>query len=243
MNMKIKCYQLILLSSLLAMTLMSTSCTSHISAAPEDNTTPRQNYQTTDSNREEIEYYKQVIAELEQKLRTSNEEKYISDTENKLIINELQSEISELKNILEQIEQQTEEITNPIKTDDISSVVQKEFSYTLDNGSATITGYLGNSQIIYIPSSIDGYPVVCIGEKSFYKVEATKIYIPLGVTTIDWFAFYECKNLSDITIPFTVNSVKYGAFDGCPSSLTIHCSKGSYIEAYAMSWRLNISSK
>lgn len=44
--------------------------------------------------------------------------------------------------------------------------VYEEFSYTADNGQATITGYYGTSTDVVIPQSIDGMPVAAIGSSA-----------------------------------------------------------------------------
>lgn len=47
------------------------------------------------------------------------------------------------------------------------------------------------------------------------NMNITKIIIPEGVTKIGEFAFSECRSLSDLYIPSTIQTIEYGAFDFC----------------------------
>ena len=80
--------------------------------------------------------------------------------------------------------------------------------------------------------------------------------IPAGVTSIEVWAFYECKSLTSVVISNSVTSIGERAFSGCSSltsvvipdsvtsigafafflciRLTIKGKKGSYAETYAM---------
>ena len=70
--------------------------------------------------------------------------------------------------------------------------------------------YKGKDAVVYIPAQIEGKPVVTIGGGAFERhSEITDITIPASVTTIAWFAF-----------------------DGC-TNMTIHAPAGSYAEQYA----------
>ena len=103
---------------------------------------------------------------------------------------------------------------------------------------------------VIIPSEVNGYSVVAIGESAFIRhnelyiseilgVEdgsmkpLTSITIPNSVTSIGEDAFYECGNLSSIILPEGLTSIGDGAFGFCvnltsikiPSSVTyIGCS-------------------
>ena len=56
-------------------------------------------------------------------------------------------------------------------------------------------------------------------------------HIPDSVTSIGERAFYNCENLTEITIPDSVTSIEDHAFDACPA--TIIAVPGSYAWNYA----------
>ena len=83
--------------------------------------------------------------------------------------------------------------------------------FALSSGKEIILErYKGKDAVVYIPAQIEGKPVVTIGTSAFERhSEITDISIPASVTTIAWFAF-----------------------DGC-TNMTIHAPAGSYAEKYA----------
>ncbi len=122
--------------------------------------------------------------------------------------------------------------------DDSTSMAERvTFYYREENGGAVITGYSGDVALLTVPATLDGLPVVAIGEHAFERSNLTAVILPDGITSIGWFAFYECEGLSGITIPASVTSIGYAVFDGCPS-LTVHCTAGSYAERYAQSYAI-----
>ncbi|HTY46071.1 MAG TPA: leucine-rich repeat domain-containing protein, partial [Methanomassiliicoccales archaeon] len=88
--------------------------------------------------------------------------------------------------------------------------------------NATITGYTGPGGAIAIPSSLDGYPVVAIGDYAFFGVtNLTAVEIPDSVTSIGQYAFYGCTSLASLTISQQVASIGYVAFYHCSSLTTV----------------------
>ncbi|MBE6938080.1 MAG: leucine-rich repeat domain-containing protein [Ruminococcaceae bacterium] len=65
-----------------------------------------------------------------------------------------------------------------------------------------ITAYNGfDVESIVIPESIDGVPVISIGQRAFMNMEISSVVIPRTVKAILPKAFYNCKNLSNIDLP------------------------------------------
>ncbi len=118
------------------------------------------------------------------------------------------------------------------------------FTYTISNGQATITGYTGNGGDVVIPLSIDGYPVTTIGDDAFYWCDSLKsVTIPNSVTYIGNRAFDSCKGLERVTIPDSITYIGNGAFYWCVSltSVTIPNSV-TYIGSAAFNWCENLTS-
>ena len=111
------------------------------------------------------------------------------------------------------------------------------FHYRAENGGAVITGYSGSVALLTVPSTLDGLPVVAIGERAFEKATFTAVKLPDSIVSIGWFAFYECNNLADVTIPAGVTSIGHAVFDGCPL-ITLRCPAGSFAEKYAQSYAI-----
>ena len=122
-----------------------------------------------------------------------------------------------------------------------------DYTYTVADGSVTITGYTGEGGAIVIPSEIDGLPVTSIGYRAFCEYEILtsvtlpdslaaieseafyccypleEITFPDGLETIGSWAFYRCNVLQDVYIPKSVVSIGWNAFDGCDSVKNIYC--------------------
>ena len=94
-----------------------------------------------------------------------------------------------------------------------------ELTYTITNGAITITGYsplLGGT--VFIPSTIEGLPVIRIGDNAFASCGSLlNVTIPDTVTAIGDAAFSECFNLAHVTIGSSVTSIGDGAFTWCIS--------------------------
>jgi len=191
---------------------------------------------TTDVYNEKINYYMELVETLQAEILELKQENYIEEGEYKAKIKELEGTVSQLLDRIETI-LSGNLIMPPNESGSMDAVAKKdEFEYTLDNGKATITKYLGSGAESVIPESIDGYSVFAIGEAAFKNSNVTKVTIPNTVREIGWFAFAGCASLEEIVIPSSVTSIEYGAFDYCPKAMKIYCSAGSYAEAYAQSW-------
>ena len=72
-----------------------------------------------------------------------------------------------------------------------------------------------------IPSSVEE-----IGVCAFSGLGITEVTIPEGVTTIDPWAFENCKRLTTVTIPYSINFMGMEAFSNCSSLTDVY----SYID-------------
>ena len=88
---------------------------------------------------------------------------------------------------------------------------------------ATITGYTGAGGAISIPSTVDTFPVVKVGDSSFTNNKTiTSVTIePPNIKTIGG-AFVGCTNLTTVNLSDNVTSIKASAFYGCTSLSSIN---------------------
>lgn len=203
-----------------AFLLMLLFCLTVLAGCAKEATEPTD---TTPSVTDESETYQARIAELEAELQKQKEERYISEAAYTATIQELQGKLDALTPESEATQEKTDG--------------ELIFRYRLENGKAIVTGYEGRSTLITVPPTLDGYPVVAIGERAFEGQKIAAVTLPDGLEAVGWFAFYGCEDLIDISIPSNVTSIGYAVFDGC-EHVSIICRSGSYAEQYAISYGL-----
>lgn len=101
--------------------------------------------------------------------------------------------------------------------------VQAQFSYTTNNGTATITGYDGPGGAVTIPGTIDGFTVTGIDAAFYQNENVTAVTIPESVTSIIDGAFAGCSNLISVQLPGSLTLIGNEAFQHCTTlpSVTI----------------------
>ena len=124
------------------------------------------------------------------------------------------------------------------------SLASKPYSTSGNPSVATITGYTGIGGAIQIPSNLDGFTVVAIGNFAFSSCTSitsvsipssvisignnafaasslTSVILPDSVTAIGQYAFYSDTLLSSVTIGMKVASIGQFAFAGCTSLTSV----------------------
>ena len=165
------------------------------------------------------------IKALEDKILELQQDKLLSDAESKEKVKALQNQLEALKSSL----------YGSATTTSVSSG-SVGFSYILNDGEATVTGYSGSEKHLVIPSKIDGYNVVAIADNAFQNCKFETVIIASGIQEIGWFSFADSPLLAQITIPKSVERIRYGAFEGHGKSFTILCFSGSFAKDYAESY-------
>ncbi len=80
----------------------------------------------------------------------------------------------------------------------LSSVQAADYTYTTNNGTVTITRYIGPGGAVTIPDQIGGLPVTSIGWEAFWDTSLTSVTIPNSVTIIGDRAFAYCTSLTGV---------------------------------------------
>ena len=112
----------------------------------------------------------------------------------------------------------------PLEYFNISSAVEGDYTYSVAYNQATILKYNGSGTSITIPSTLDDFSVIGIGDRAFYNcTDLTSIIIPNSVTRIGDSVFGECSNLETVIIGNSVTSIVEFTFGNCTSlnSVTI----------------------
>jgi hypothetical protein len=111
-------------------------------------------------------------------------------------------------------------------------VAHAQFNYSDNgNGTVTITGYTGSGGAVTIPGTINGEPVIAIGDSAFANSGLTSVTIPSSVTSIGDYSFGGNTGLTSVTIPSSITSIAGGdAFEDCTSmtQILVDPSNGAY---------------
>ncbi len=101
-----------------------------------------------------------------------------------------------------------------------------DYEYALmDDGTAEITGYLGNAKSLDIPEEFGGTSVTAIGNNAFYNCSSiASVTIPNSVTAMGDWAFSCCNNLTSVTIPGSLTTIGSNPFQSCPKLSDIRVS-------------------
>ncbi len=105
-------------------------------------------------------------------------------------------------------------------TDEQTQETQYQYKET-DDGTLTLTRYLGESKNVEIPESIDGKKVTSLGQSLFAGDENMEtVMIPMGIINIGSKAFEGCK-IKSVDIPESVVSIESEAFRKCEQLKTV----------------------
>ena len=93
-----------------------------------------------------------------------------------------------------------------------------DFTFVTNEGSVTITGYVGPGGPVDVPPTITGLPVGAIAQQAFaYIGTITSMTIPDSVTNLGEYAFNSCEAMATATISSGVTSLGQGTFQNCGS--------------------------
>lgn len=114
-----------------------------------------------------------------------------------------------------------EEVKHESK-EEIKDVQPVDFKYRVLKAGVMITEYTGTDESVVVPDTIEGHPVVMIGDEAFAGNKTLEsIVIPDGVTYIGMDAFLECKNLTTVVLPDSVEEFGDYVFDSCRALTSI----------------------
>ena len=104
----------------------------------------------------------------------------------------------------------------PLGAVSVSAATSGGYTYTISDGEATITSYYGSGGDITIPTTLGGYPVTAIGVEAFYDcTELTSVTVQNDSITIHDLAFDSCTKLGSVTIQSGIINIATRAFTDC----------------------------
>lgn len=129
---------------------------------------------------------------------------------------------------------------------DLAVNPESDFEYEFDSNLHGVkVSYIGNATTVRFPDTINGDPVVAIGQTHSTVIPSitavsipegikvigagafdgytglTNVSIPNSVTLIDLDAFQGCTELTDVVMPDSLTVIETGAFQGCKGLLSI----------------------
>ncbi len=100
----------------------------------------------------------------------------------------------------------------------LPEVLQAQLIYVTNNGAITITGYTGSGGNVVIPAVTNGLPVTDIRTNAFFNcTNITSLTIPGSISVIAYKAFSQCTGLTNVTIGNGTLSIEKFAFYYCPA--------------------------
>ena len=99
-----------------------------------------------------------------------------------------------------------------------------DYRCVTNNGTITLTGYIGSGGAVFIPPTYRGWPVTRIDDYAFQRcTNITSLTIHSNVTTIGGNAFRECVGLTNIVLPPNLSTIERSVFAFCSDlpSITI----------------------
>ena len=104
------------------------------------------------------------------------------------------------------------------------------YRYTVENGEATITEYIGSDADVTVPDTIGGKPVVAIGTDAFAdQLTLKSVTLPDSVTRIEFGAFFRCGALESVTLGEGIREIDALVFSHCDKLTYNEYENGSYL--------------
>ena len=97
---------------------------------------------------------------------------------------------------------------------------EAHFAWEIQEEGAVITGYSGQDEVLVIPASLGGSPVIGLAAGAFADCPAREIILPETLKTVEDGAFERCA-LSTITLFDAIESISDAAFVDCGALQTL----------------------
>lgn len=103
-----------------------------------------------------------------------------------------------------------------VEADAATTYTEGNWTYSVTDGLATVTGYTGTSAKVVVPEFFGYYQVTAIGEKAFAgNATMTEVVLPESLISIGKYAFNGCVGLTSIELPPNLATLGARAFQNC----------------------------
>ncbi len=120
----------------------------------------------------------------------------------------------------------------------VQAFTEGDWEYTVSNGQATLTGYLGSDTEVTTPAELDGCPVTALSRTFYENNTITKVVVSEGVETMGDFlcTFESCSNLVEVQLPQSLKTLNGGVFKRCHKLAKVNLPKNlTHIGEYCFS--------
>ncbi len=126
-------------------------------------------------------------------------------------------------------------VITPVPTEEPEpELIKLELEYEVDwAGNATITGYSGTGNYLYLSSTIDGHDVTRIGDRAFQNCTTLEKVTIWGSPDIGAYAFAGCTALTKMSFSNDTKVIGAHAFEGCTALSSIVIWEAETIGDYA----------
>lgn len=95
-----------------------------------------------------------------------------------------------------------------------AAFTEGDWEYNVNNGQATLTGYLGSDSEVTTPAELDGCPVTALSRTFYENKTITKVVVSEGVESMGDFlcTFESCSNLVEVQLPQSLKVLNGGVF-------------------------------
>jgi len=98
---------------------------------------------------------------------------------------------------------------------------EAEFLWETENGTARITGWHGEGDVLAIPGSLGGLPVTCIAKGAFCDAQVDAVVLPESLRVVEEGAF-SGSTLKTLWLYDSLQTISDGSFRGCDQLQTLY---------------------
>lgn len=180
--------------------------------ALEDAKTPVENIVLNEIQVEEVDENGNIVLDDEGNAKTHTE--YV---EERTVTTK--GDVAAAQALVDSLQAQVDAMNTPVQpspqapVSDVPEVKEEEnYKYTITDGNASITQYIGEQMAVEIPETLEEAPVKEIYSGAFYNKDVESVVVPDGVEKIGMVAFGNCQNLETVVLPDSVHELYNSVF-------------------------------